>query len=83
MRDIPTRVSEEQLLWVQETPYHPHNTVNLPRHLPDSTLHLLLGGDGLGHLYIHYSVMVTGNYPPCLTQFEQQNVINNELPLVP
>ena len=49
MRDIPTRVSEELLPWVQVTPYHPHNSVNLPRHLPHSTLHLLLGGDGLGH----------------------------------
>ena len=55
MRDILPRVSEEQLLWVQVTPHHPHNSVNLPRNLLHSTLHLLLGGDGLGHLYIHYT----------------------------
>ena len=59
MRDIPPRVSEEQLPWVQVTPYHPHNSVNLPRHLPPNTLYLLLGGDGLGHLYIHYTAVVT------------------------
>ena len=53
MRDIPPRVSEEQLPWVQVTPYRPHNSVNLPRQHLHSTLHLLLGGDGLGHLYIH------------------------------
>ena len=46
MRDIPPRVSEEQLPLVQVTPYHPHKSVNLPRHLLHSTLHLLLGGDG-------------------------------------
>ena len=40
------------------TPYHLHNSVNLPRHLLHSTLHLLLGGDGLGHLYIHYTTVV-------------------------
>ena len=57
--DIPPTVSEEQLLWVQVTPYHPYNSVNLPRHLPHSTLHLLLGGDGSVHLYIHYTTMVT------------------------
>ena len=56
MRDIPPRVSEELLPWVQETKYHPHNLVNLPRHLLHSTLHLLRGGDGLGHLYIHYTI---------------------------
>ena len=59
MRDIPPRVSEEQLPWVQVTPYHPYNTVNLPRHLLHSTQHLLLGGGGSGHLYIHYTTMVT------------------------
>ena len=48
MRDIPPRAAEEQLLWVQVTPYHQHNSVNLPRHLLHSTLHLLLTGDGLG-----------------------------------
>ena len=58
MRDIPQRVSEEQLPWVQVSSYHPHNSVNLPRHIPHSTLHLLLGGDCLGHLYIHYTAMV-------------------------
>ena len=58
MRDIPPRVSEEQLPWVRVTPYHPHNSVNLPRHLLRSTLHMLLGGDGLGHLYIHYTEIV-------------------------
>ena len=57
MRDIPPRVSEEQLPWVQVAPYHPHNSVNLPRHLLHSTLLLLLGGDDLGHLYIHYTTM--------------------------
>ena len=59
MRDIPPTVSEEQLPWVQVIPYHLHDSVNLPRHLPHSTLHLLLGGDGSGHLYIHYTTMVT------------------------
>ena len=57
MRDIPPRVSEEQLSWVQVTPYNPHNSVNLPRHLLHSTLHLLLGDDGLGHLHVHYTTM--------------------------
>ena len=33
MRYIPPRVAEEQLQWVQVTPYHLHNLVNLPRHL--------------------------------------------------
>ena len=58
MRDIPPRVSEEQLPWVQVTPYHPHNSVNLPKHLLLSTLHQLLACDGFGHLYIHYTTMV-------------------------
>ena len=58
MRNIPPRVSEEQLPWVQVTPYDPHNSVNLPRLLQHSTLHQLLGGDGLGHLYTHYTTMV-------------------------
>ena len=57
MRNIPPKVSEEKLPWAQVTPYHPDNSVNLPRHLLLSTLHLLLGGDGLGHLYIHYTAM--------------------------
>ena len=53
MRDIPPTVSEEQLPWVQVTPY-PYNSVNLPRHsYAHNTLHLLLGGDGSGHLHIH------------------------------
>ena len=56
---IPPRMSEEQFPWVQVTPYHPHNSVNLPRHLPHSTLYLLFGGEGLRHLYIHYTAMVT------------------------
>ena len=72
MRDIHLTVSEEQSPYVQVTPYHPHNSVNLPRHLLHSTLHLLLGGDGLGHLYIHYTTMVI--------PFEQRNVIDYELP---
>ena len=55
MRDIPSRMSEKQLPLVQVTLYHPHNSVISPRHLPRITLHLLLGGDGLGHLYIHYT----------------------------
>ena len=59
MPDINPKVSEEQLPWGQVTQYHPHNSVNLPRHLANSTLHLLLGGDGLGHLYIQYTAMVT------------------------
>ena len=59
MRDIHPRVFEEQLPWVQVTPYHPHNSVNLRRHLLHSTPHLLLGGDGLGHMYIHYKSIVT------------------------
>ena len=55
MSNKPPRVSEELLPWVQVTPYHPHNSVNLPGHLLQSTLHLLPGGDGLGHLYIYYT----------------------------
>ena len=55
MCDIPPRVSEELLPWVQVTPYHPRNSVNLPRHLLHSILYLLLGVGGLGHLYIHYT----------------------------
>ena len=31
MRDIPPRVSEEQLPWVQVTPYHPHYLVENTR----------------------------------------------------
>ena len=54
MRDLPPRVSEEQL---QVTPYHPHNSVNLPKHLLHSTLHLLLGGDGLSHMYIQLYIV--------------------------
>ena len=41
---------------LQVTPYHPHNSVNLPRHLLHSTLLLLHGGDCLGHLCIHYII---------------------------
>ena len=37
MHDMPPRVSEEQLPWVQVTPYHLHNTVNLPGNLLHST----------------------------------------------
>ena len=44
MCDIPLRASEEQLPWVQVTPYHRHNSLNLPRHLLYSTLHLLIEG---------------------------------------
>ena len=80
MRDIPNRVSEELLLRVQVTPYHPHNSVNLPRHLLHSTLHLLLGGVHWGHLvYTLYNKR--DNYLPRLIPFEQRNVIDNELPL--
>ena len=57
MRDIPPRVSEEQSPWVQVTRYDVHNSVNLPRHLLHSTLLLLHGGDGSGHLCIHYTTM--------------------------
>ena len=31
MRDMPPRVSEQQLPWAQVTPYHLHNSVYLPR----------------------------------------------------
>ena len=58
MRDIPPKVSEELLPFAQVTPHHPHNSLNLPMHLLHSTLLLLLGGDGLGHLYIHYTTVV-------------------------
>ena len=57
MRDIPPRVSVEQLPLVQVTPYHRHNSVNLPLNLLHNTLHLLLGGDGLGH-QLNYTTMV-------------------------
>ena len=33
MRDMPPRESEELLLWVKVTLYHPHNSLNLPRDL--------------------------------------------------
>ena len=46
MRDIPTRVSEELLPWVQVTPYHPHNSVNLYRAW--GVLKSLLSNSGLG-----------------------------------
>ena len=49
MHDIPLKVSED--------------SVNLPRHLLHSTLHQWYGGDGLGHLYIHYTSMVTTVVP--------------------
>ena len=78
MCDIPPRVSEEQLPWVQVIPYHPHNSVKLPRHLLHSTLHLLLGSDGLGHLFTLCSK--GDNCPPCLIPLEDQNVIDNEIP---
>ena len=78
MRDIPTMVSEEQLPRVPVTPYHPHNSANLPRYLPHSTLHLLLRGDGLGSVYTLYSN--GDNFPPYLIPFEQRNVTDNELP---
>ena len=81
MRCIPPRVAEEQLPWVQVTPYHPHNSVNLPRHLPHITLHLLLWGDGLSHLYIihciHCTVMVTT--VPLVRFHWTSNAIDNEL----
>ena len=80
MRDMPPRVFEEQLLWVKVTPYHSHNLVYLLWHLLHSTQHLLLGGDGLGHLYIHYAAINGDNYLPCLISFEQRNFIDNELP---
>ena len=63
MRNIPPRVSKELLPWVQVTPCHLHNSVNLPRHLLHSTLHLLLGGDGLGHLY----QVEPSKWPPIVT----------------
>ena len=44
------RVHEERLPLAQVTQYHLPNSVNLPKHLLHSTLHLLLGGDDLGHL---------------------------------
>ena len=31
LSEVPPTVSEKQLPWVQVTPYHPHNSVNLPR----------------------------------------------------
>ena len=58
MRDIPLRLSEKQIPCVRVTPYHPHNSVDLPRHLLHSRIQMLLGGDGLGHLYIYYTTMV-------------------------
>ena len=59
MRDVPPRVSEQQLPWVQVTQYHPRDSVNLPRSFTHSILHLLLGGDRLGHLYMHSTAMAT------------------------
>ena len=58
MRDIPPIASEGRLQRVQVTKYHLHNSVKLLRHHLHSTLHLLLGGDVLGYMYIHYTVMV-------------------------
>ena len=71
MRDIPPTVPEEQLS-VQVIPYHLHNSVNLPRHLLHSTLHMLLWCDGSGHLHSNLD-----NSLPCLIPFEQRNVIDN------
>ena len=66
---LDPRVSEEQLPWVQVTPHHPHNSLHLPRHLLHNILLLLLGGDGLGHLYIHYTTMAIITKQLCLSTF--------------
>ena len=50
--------------------------MSLRRHLLQSTIHLFLIGDGLGHLQIHYAVQLS----PLLVQFEHRNVIDNDLP---
>ena len=56
------------------TAYHQHNWVNLPRHILSRILHLLLGGDCLCTLYSNGD-----NCPQCLIPFEHRNVIDNEL----
>ena len=61
MRDIPPTVSEEQLYRGCKL----HHIIRLTQCIfpgiphAHSTLHLLLTGDGSGHLYIHYRTMVT------------------------
>ena len=82
MCDIPPTVSEELLPWVQVTPYHPHNSVNLPRHLSHSTLHLLLGGDGSDHLYIRYTTMVT-TVPLAWSHLSNEMSLIMSYPIVP
>ena len=74
MRDIPPRVSEEHLPWVQVTPYHPHNSVNLPRHPTPVAFRRWLRSS----VYTLYNNC--DNCPPCLIPFEQRNVIDSELP---
>ena len=88
--DIPIRGSEEQLLWVQVTPYHPHNWVIIPG------TSWVPGRRGIGEVRVIiapytcclevrirssvYTLYSNGaNCPPCLIPFEQQNVIDNEL----
>ena len=70
MRDIPPRVSEAQLPWVQVSAYHPHNSViSTPVAwrwwFRASVYTLYNNGD---------------NCPICLIQFEQWNVIDTKLP---
>ena len=78
MSDMPPIVSEEQLPWVQLTPYHPQNSVNLSRHLLHapytSWLEVMV-------LVIHIYISSNGDKcPPCLIPFEWRKVIDNELP---
>ena len=72
-------LKSSQFPWVRVTPYYPHHSVNLPRHLLHSTPLLLLEGDGLGHLHIQYIIQQRCQLSPCLDQFEERNVIDNEL----
>ena len=78
MRDIPPTVSKEQLPWVQVTPYHPHSSVKLLRHLPHSTQHHAWRWWFRLSVYTLYNN--DNNCRPCLIPFEQRNVIDNEIP---
>ena len=69
MREMPPRMSEH-LPFMQVTPYHPHNSVNLPRDLLHCTLLLLLGGATLYNLYIHWTAIMT-TVPVASSNFNQ------------
>ena len=79
-RDIPSRVSEELLRWVQVTPYHPHNSVNLPRHLLHTTLYTPTYHPIYTRSFAYTLYNKRDNCASCLIQFEQRVAFGNEIP---